>query len=88
MVIEQSIALRHTEQSSALEFENRRLHAELTPTQNMLADRKAIEERNLDIHSIEEHVAVIRPPSKPNDSEETILFGVVGLLALTVGASR
>ena len=87
VVIEQSIALRHTEQSSALEFENRRLHAELTLTQNMLADRKAIEERTLDIQCEEEHQTVFTPISKPKDGGEAILFGVIGFLMLIIRAS-
>ena len=87
VVIEQSIALRHTEQSSALEFENRRLHAELTLTQNMLADRKAIEERDLEVQREEEHQALIIPTSKPNGGGEAIMFGAIGFLVLIMGAS-
>jgi hypothetical protein len=87
VAIEQSIALRHTEQSSALEFENRKLHAELTLFQNMLADREAIEERTLDIQCEEEHQAVIMPTSKPNGGGEAILFGIIGLLVMVMGGS-
>ena len=87
VVIEQSIALRHTEQSTALEFENRKLHAELTLAQNMLADREAIEERTLDIQCEEEHQAVIMPTSKPNDDGEAILIGAFGLMMMVFGAS-
>jgi hypothetical protein len=87
VAIEQSIALRHTEQSTALEFENRKLHADLTLFQNMLADREAIEERTLDIQCEEEHQAVIMPTSKPNDGGEAIMFGVIGLLVMVLGAS-
>ena len=87
VVIEQSIALRHTEQSSALEFENRRLHAELTLAQNMLADREAIEERDLEVQREEEHQAVIMPTSKPNGGGEAIIFGAIGFLMLIIRAS-
>ena len=87
VVIEQSIALRHTEQSSALEFENRRLHAELTLVQSMLADREAIEERDLEVQREEEHQAVIMPSSKPKDGGEAIMFGAIGFLVLIMGAS-
>ena len=87
VAIEQSIALRHTEQSTALEFENRKLHAELTLFQNMLADREAIEERTLDIQTEEKNEAILKPISKPNDGEEAILFGVIGLLVMVLGAS-
>ena len=87
VAIEQSIALRHTEQSSALEFENRRLHAELTLAQSMLADHEAIEERTLDVQYEEEHQAILKPISKPNDGGEAILFGVIGLLVMALGAS-
>jgi len=87
VAIEQSIALRHTEQSTALEFENRRLHAELTLTQNMLADREAIEERDLEVRREEEHQAVIMPTSKPYDGVEAIILGAIGFLVLMMGAS-
>ena len=87
MAIEQSIALRHTEHSTALEFENRKLHSELTLFQNMLADREAIEERTLDIQCEEEHQAILLPTSKPNGDGEALLFGVIGLLLLVMGAS-
>jgi hypothetical protein len=87
VVIEQGIALRHTEQSTALEFENRKLHAELTLLQNMLADREAIEERTLDIQCEEEHQAVIMPTSKPNGGGEAIMFAAIGILMLIMGAS-
>lgn len=87
VVIEQSIALRHTEQSSALEFENRRLHAELTLAQNMLADREAIEERDLEVQHEEEHQTVFTPKSKPKDGGEAIMFGAIGFLVLIMGAS-
>ena len=87
MVIEQSIAQRHTEQISALELENRRLHVELTLTQHMLADREAIEERDLEVALEEEHQAVTMPTSKPNGGGEAIIFGAVGFLALIMGAS-
>jgi hypothetical protein len=87
VAIEQSIALRHTEQSNALEFENRKLHSELTLTQNMLADREAIEERTLDIQCEEEHQAVIMPTSKPNGDGEAIMFGAIGFLVLIMSAS-
>ena len=83
VVIEQSIALRHTEQSSALEFENRRLHAELTLAQNMLADREAIEERDLEVQREEEQM----PTSKPNSGGEAIILGAIGYLVLIMGAS-
>jgi hypothetical protein len=87
VAIEQSIALRHTEQSTALEFENRKLHAELTLLQNMLADREAIEEHTLDIQNEEEHQAILLPTSKPNEDGEAILFGGIGFLMLVMGAS-
>ena len=87
VVIEQSIALRHTEQSSALEFENRRLHAELTLVQSMLADREAIEERDLEVQREEEHQAAIMPTSKPHGGGEAIMFGAIGFLALIMRAS-
>ena len=87
VAIEQSIALRHTEQSTALEFANRKLHSELTLFQNMLADREAIEEHTLDIKHEEEHHAVLKPISKPNDDGEAILFGVIGLIVMVLGAS-
>jgi hypothetical protein len=87
VVIEQSIALRHTEQSSALEFENRRLHAELNLTQNMLADREAIEERDLEVQREEQNQAVIIPTSKPNSGGEAIMFGAIGFLMLIIRAS-
>ena len=87
VVIEQSIALRHTEQSSALEFENRRLHAELNLTQNMLADREAIEERDLEVQREEQNQAVLIPTSKPNSGGEAIMFGAIGFLMLIMGAS-
>lgn len=87
VVIEQSIALRHTEQSSALEFENRRLHAELTLAQNMLADREAIEERDLEVQREEQNQAVIMPTSKPNSGGEAIILGAIGYLVLIMGAS-
>jgi hypothetical protein len=86
VAIEQSIALRHTEQSTALEFENRKLHAELTLFQNMLADREEIEERTLDIQCEEEHQAVIMPTSKPNGGGEAIMIGAIGLLVMVLGA--
>jgi len=87
VAIEQSIALRHTEHSTALEFENRKLHSELTLFQNMLADREAIEELTLDIQCEEEHQAILLPTSKPNEDGEAILFGVIGFLMLAMGAS-
>ena len=87
VVIEQSIALRHTEQSTALEFENRKLHAELTLAQNMLADREAIEERDLEVQREEQNQAVIMPTSKPNGGGEAIIFGAIGFLMLVMGAS-
>ena len=87
VAIEQSITLRHTEQSTALEFENRKLHAELTLAQNMLADREAIEERTLDIQCEEEYQAILLPTSKPNDDGGAILFGAIGFLVLIMGAS-
>jgi hypothetical protein len=87
VAIEQSIALRHTEQSTALEFENRKLHAELTLAQKMLADREALEERTLDIQCEEEHQAVIMTTSKPNGGGEAIIFGAIGLLEMILGAS-
>ena len=87
VAIEQSIALRHTEQSTALEFENRKLHAELTLFQNMLADREAIEERTLDIQCEEELQAKLRTIPKSKDGGEAILFGAIGILALKMGAS-
>ena len=87
VIIEQSIALRHTEQSSALEFENRRLHAELTLVQSMLADREAIEERDLEVRREEEHQEVIMPTSKPKDGGEAIMFGAIGFLVLIMRAS-
>jgi len=87
VAIEQSIAQRHTEQSTALEFENRKLHAELTLAQNMLADREAIEERTLDIQCEEEYQAILLPTSKPNDDGGAILFGAIGFLVLIMGAS-
>ena len=86
VVIEQSIALRHTEQSSALEFENRRLHAELNLAQNMLADREAIEARDLEVAREEEHQAVTMPTSKPNGGEEAIMFGVISFPMLIIRA--
>ena len=87
VAIEQSIALRHTEQSTALEFANRKLHSELTLFQNMLADREALEEHTLDIKHEEEHQAVIMPTSKPNGGGEAIIFGAIGFLVLIMGAS-
>ena len=87
VVIEQSIALRHTEQSSALEFENRRLHAELTLVQSMLADREDIEERDLEVRREEEHQAVILSTSVPNGGGEAIMLGAIGFLVLIMGAS-
>ena len=87
VAIEQSIALRHTEQSTALEFENRKLHAELTLFQNMLADREAIEERTLDIQCEEEHQAILLPTSKPNEDGEAMLVGIFGLIVMVLGAS-
>jgi hypothetical protein len=87
VVIEQSIALRHTEQSTALEFENRKLHAELTLFQNMLADRETIEERDLKVQREEERQAVLSPIPKTNDGGEAILFGVFGLIVMLMGAS-
>jgi hypothetical protein len=87
VAIEQSIALRHTEQSSALEFENRKLHAELTLFQNMLGNREAIEELTLDIQCEEEHQEVIMPTSKPNGGGEAIMFGAIGFLVLIMGGS-
>ena len=87
VAIEQSIALRHTEHSTALEFENRKLHSELTLFQNMLADREEIEERTLDIQCEEEHQAVIMPTSKPNGGGEAIMFGAIGFLVLIMGGS-
>ena len=87
VAIEQSIALRHTEQSSALEFENRRLHAELTLTQNMLADREAIEERDLEVQREEGNQALIMPTSKPNGGGEEIMFGAIGFLVLMMRVS-
>ena len=87
VAIEQTIALRHTEQSTALEFENRKLHAELTLFQNMLADRETIEERDLEVQRDEEREALIIPISKSNDREEAILFGAIGLLVMIFGAS-
>jgi hypothetical protein len=87
VVIEQGIALRHTEQSTALEFENRKLHAELTLLQNMLADREAIEEPDLEVRREEEHQAVIMPTSKPYDGVEAIILGAIGFLVLMMGAS-
>jgi len=87
VAIEQSIAQRHTDQSSALEFENRKLHAELTLFQNQITDREAIEERTLDIQCEEEHQAVIMPTSKPNGGGEAIMFAAIGILMLIMGAS-
>jgi hypothetical protein len=87
VAIEQSIAQRHTDQSNALEFENRKLHAELTLSQNMLADREAIEERTLDIQCEEEHQAVIMPTSEPNGGGEAIMFGAIGFLVLIMGGA-
>jgi len=87
VAIEQSIALRHTEQSTALEFANRKLHSELTLFQNMLADREALEEHTLDIKHEEEHQAVIMPTSKPNGGGEAIIFGAIGFLVLIMGGS-
>jgi hypothetical protein len=87
VAIEQTIALRHTEQSTALEFENRKLHAELTLAQNMLADREAIEERDLEVQREEERQAVLSPIPKTNDGGEAILFGVFGLIVMLMGAS-
>ena len=87
VAIEQSIALRHTEQSSALEFENRKLHSELTMFQNMLADREAIEERDLEVQREEELQTVFNPITKPNDDGEAILFGAIGLIVMVLGAS-
>ena len=87
VAIEQSIALRHTEQSTALEFANRKLHSELTLFQNMLADREALEEHTLDIKHEEEHQAVIMSTSKPNGGGEAIMFGAIGILMLITGAS-
>ena len=87
VAIEQSIALRHTEQSSALEFENRKLHAELTLSQNMLADREAIEERDIEVQREEDNQAILLPTSKPNDDGEAMLIGVIGILLLVMGAS-
>jgi hypothetical protein len=84
---EQSIALRHTEQSTALGFENRKLHSQLTLFQNMLADRETIEERDLEVQRDEEREALIIPISKSNDREEAILFGAIGLLVMIFGAS-
>jgi hypothetical protein len=87
VAIEQSIALRHTEQSTALEFENRKLHSELTLFQNMLVDREAIEERTLDVQYEEEHQAILLPTSKTNVDGEAMLFGVIGLIVMLMGAS-
>jgi len=87
VAIEQSIAQRHAEQSTALEFENRKLHSELTLSKNMLADREAIEERTLDIQCEEEHQAILLPTSKPNSDREAMLFGIIGLIVMVLGAS-
>ena len=87
VVIEQSITLRHTEQSTALEFENRKLHPELTLFQNMLADREGIEEHDLEVRREEERQTVINPITKPNDDGEAILFGAIGLIVMVLGAS-
>ena len=87
VAIEQSIALRHTEQSTALEFENRRLHAELTLTQNMLADRVAIEEGELEVQREEKYQTVFTPKAKSKDSGEAILFGTIAFLVLMMGAT-
>jgi hypothetical protein len=87
VVIEQSIALRHTEQSTALEFANRKLHSELTLFQNMLADREEIEERDLEVQREEEHKAVIMPTSTPNDGGEAIMIGAIGLLVMVLGGA-
>ena len=87
VVIEQSIALRHTEQSSALEFDNRRLHVELTFAQNMLADRQAMEERILHVQRKKEHQTFLRPISQPKDSGEAILYGAIGILVLMICAT-
>ena len=87
VAIEQSIALRHIEQSSALELENRKLHSERTLFQNMLADREAIEELTLDIQYEEEHQAIILPTSKTNVDGEAMLFGVIGLIVMVLGTS-
>jgi hypothetical protein len=87
VAIEQTIALRHTEQSTALEFENRKLHAELTLAQNMLADREAIEERDLEVQREEEHQAILFTTTKPKEDGEAILIGVIGLIVMVLGAS-
>jgi len=87
VVIEQGIALRHTEQSTALEFENRKLHAELTLLQNMLADREAIQERTLNVQYEEEHQAILLPTSKPNSDGEVMLFGLIGIIVMLLGTT-
>ena len=87
VAIEQSISMRHTEQSTALEFENRKLHAELPLAQNMLADREGIEERDLEVRREEERQTVLNPITKPNDDGEAILFGAIGLIVMVLGAS-
>ena len=87
VAIEQSIAQRHTDQSSALEFENRKLHAELTLFQNQITDREAIEERTLDIQCEEEHQAILFTTTKPKEDGEAILIGVIGLIVMVLGAS-
>jgi hypothetical protein len=87
VAIEQSISMRHTEQSTALEFENRKLHAELPLAKNMLADREGIEERDLEVRHEEERQTVLNPITKPNDDGEAILFGAIGLIVMVLGAS-
>jgi hypothetical protein len=53
----------------------------------MLADREAIEERDLEVRREEEHQAVIMPTSKPYDGVEAIILGAIGFLVLMMGAS-
>jgi hypothetical protein len=53
----------------------------------MLADREAIEERDLEVQREEELQTVFNPITKPNDDGEAMLFGAIGILVLMMGAS-
>ena len=53
----------------------------------MLADREAIEERDLEVQREEQNQAVIMPTSKPKDGREAIMFAAIGFLVLIMGAS-
>ena len=53
----------------------------------MLADRKDIEERDIEVQREEKHQAVFTPIAKSKDSGEAILFGAMAFLVLMMGAT-